>query len=100
MSVFIADGPLGICDRCQRKMLMRELSPDRDSPALMVCHECNDLRDPWRSAWVAKDADIVVDRARPERELDVPSTMTTVDANGVVKEGAIPADLTVKPSSQ
>lgn len=102
MSLFITDGPVAICDRCHTKYLRRELSPDRDKPGLMVCRHCNDVRDPWRQPWTPKDADISVDRPRPEQKLDVPNTMTTVDENGIVKEGPVtpPADRVVKATSQ
>lgn len=99
MSIFIHETPLAICDRCQQKLPRRELSPDRDKPGLLVCRFCNDVRDPWRKPWTPPDADIHVERPRPERALDRPSTMTTVDDTGTVVEGAIPVDLSVKPSS-
>lgn len=100
MSLFITDGPIAICDRCHTKMLRRELSPDRDKPGLMVCRDCNDVRDPWREPWTPKDADIHVDRPRPEQSLKIPSTETTVDETGHVVEGPLPTDLTQKPSSE
>lgn len=100
MSLFISDSPIAICDRCRTKMRRDELTQDRNSPGLLVCRECNDKVDPYRFPWHPKDSDIHVDRPRPELPLDVPSTMTTVDANGRVVEGAIPVDLSVKPSSE
>lgn len=101
MSLYITDGPIAICDRCQQKMLRRELSPDRDKPSLLVCRYCNDIRDPWRLPFTPKDADIHVDRPRPEIALDVPTTETTVDDTGHVVEGQLtpPADRVTKVSS-
>lgn len=101
MSIFITDGPIAICDRCHKKVLRRTLGPDRDKPGLMVCKTggCNDERDPWRQAWHPKDADIHVERPRPEQALDKPTTQTQVDENGRVVEGAIDNPLVQKPSS-
>lgn len=101
MSKFITNGPIAICDRCRTKYLRRELSPDRNSPGLIVCRPCNDLVDPWRKPWTPKDADISVERARPEEKLEVPTTMTGVDENGHVVEVPVtpPADRIVKASS-
>jgi len=39
---------IAICDRCKRKKPYVSLSPDRNSPGLRVCDECNDVFDPWR----------------------------------------------------
>lgn len=101
MSLYITDGPIAICDRCHTKYLRSELSPDRDKPGLMVCRPCNDVMDPWRLPFTPKDADIHVDRARPDQALDVPTTETTVDDTGHVVEGTLPtpAERVVKASS-
>ena len=103
MSIFINDGPLAICDRCRKKVLRKTLTPDRNSPGLMVCRNggCNDVYDPWRLPWTPKDADISVDRPRPEQQLDVPTTMTGVNDAGEVEEVPVtpPADRVVKSSS-
>lgn len=101
MSLYITDGPIAICDRCKVKMLRSELSSDRNSPGLMVCRDCNDVFDPWRKPWTPKDADISVDRPRPEQALDVPTTQTAVDGTGHVIEGTLtpPAERVVKASS-
>ena len=103
MSTFIQDGPLGICDRCRRKVLRKTLTPDRNAPGLMVCRAdgCNDIYDPWRLPWTPKDADISVKRPRPEQKLDVPTTMTGVSDTGIVEEVPVtpPADRVVKASS-
>ena len=101
MSLYIQDTPIAICDRCQVKKLRRELSPDHDKPGLMVCRECNDVKDPWRLPWNPPDADIHVDRARPDIALDTPTTETTVDDTGHVVEGPLtpPAERVTKVSS-
>ena len=39
---------LGICDRCRKKFPIGELSPDRDSPGLLVCREDNDELDRYK----------------------------------------------------
>lgn len=101
MSLYISDGPIAVCDRCKTKYLRRELSPDRNSPGLLVCRPCNDQFDPWRLPWTPKDADISVDRPRPEQALNAPKTETTVDEGGHVVEGPLtpPAERVVKASS-
>lgn len=100
MSVFIADGPIAICDRCSTKVLARDRSPDRNAPGLMVCRQCNDAVDPYRLAWTPRDGEAAVHRPRPESPLERPSTMTTVDERGHVVEGELPTDLSVRPSSE
>lgn len=39
---------IGICGRCSRKMYLEDLSPDPNSPGLMVCKEDLDDLDPYR----------------------------------------------------
>ncbi len=40
---------IAICDRCRFKYPIGRLSPDRNTPGLMVCDTgCNDEFDPWR----------------------------------------------------
>ncbi len=39
---------IALCDRCKRKFPLGELSPDRNSPGLMVCKADNDEFDPYR----------------------------------------------------
>ena len=41
---------IAICGRCSRKFLLAELSPDPNSPGLMVCKEDLDDYDPYRLA--------------------------------------------------
>jgi len=60
---------VGVCDRCRRKFPIGELSPDRNSPGLMVCAKDNDEYDPWRLP-PRKTEDITVRRPRPDTPLD------------------------------
>ena len=99
MSAYQKAGPLGVCDRCSFRFLLKELTSDRDSPGLLVCKDCNDVADPWRKPFNPRDADISVPRPRPETPLVAPTTMSTVDEDGRVVEGPIPDDLTVYPRS-
>ena len=39
---------IGICDRCKRKFPLGDLSPDRDSPGLLVCDDDNDELDRYK----------------------------------------------------
>lgn len=39
---------IAVCDRCNRKFPIGELSPDPNAPGLMVCREDKDIFDPWR----------------------------------------------------
>jgi hypothetical protein len=39
---------IATCDRCKLKFPIGELSPDRNTPGLMVCEADNDVFDPWR----------------------------------------------------
>lgn len=100
MPVFINGGPIAICDRCSVKMLLKELSPDRDSPGLMVCADCNDVRDPWRLPFVPKDGNVSVPGARPD-EAFTPTDTTTVNSDGTVVTAPVPSeeDLAVYPRS-
>jgi len=60
---------VGVCDRCNRKFPIGELSPDRNSPGLMVCADDNDKFDPWRLP-ARKTEDITVQRPRPDTPLE------------------------------
>lgn len=60
---------IGICARCSRKMPLAELSPDPNSPGLLVCEEDLDLLDPYRlPARVTED--ITLPFVRPDVPLD------------------------------
>lgn len=39
---------IAVCDRCKMKVVLAELSADRNSPGLRVCPGCNDEKDPYR----------------------------------------------------
>lgn len=97
MSVFIKDGPIAICDRCRFKFLHRELSPDRDSPGLMVCKDCNDQPDPWRLPFTPRDANIAVPRARPETPI-AGDVVSQVNASGTVVDVPIYKGAAVAPA--
>lgn len=66
---------IGICARCSRKMPLAELSPDPNSPGLLVCEEDLDLLDPYRlPARVTED--ITLPFVRPDVPLDTHVTNT------------------------
>jgi len=53
MSIFLdprgrATYGIGLCARCSRKFFLDQLSPDPNSPGLMVCEEDKDQLDPYR----------------------------------------------------
>jgi len=60
---------IAICGRCSRKMLLAELSPDPNSPGLMVCKEDLDEYDPYRLA-PRKEDQIVLPFTRPDVPLN------------------------------
>jgi len=73
MSIWIREGPVGICARCQRKMLLAKLSPDPNAPGLMVCDEDRDLFDPYRLP-ARKPENITLQRPRPDVQLAAPTS--------------------------
>ena len=60
---------IAVCDRCKFKFNRDELSPDRNSPGLLVCVDCNDEKDPWRLP-ARKTEDISVKLPRPDLPLE------------------------------
>lgn len=60
---------IAICGRCSRKFLLAELSPDPNSPGLMVCKEDLDDYDPYRLAPRAPDQ-IVLPFTRPDTPIN------------------------------
>ena len=60
---------IAICGRCSRKFLLAELSPDPNSPGLMVCKEDLDDYDPYRLAPRAP-AQIVLPFTRPDTPIN------------------------------
>ena len=65
---------IGICARCSGKFPLAELSPDPNSPGLLVCAEDLDLLDPYRlPARVTED--ITLPFVRPDVPLDNRATV-------------------------
>ena|SRR5712672_3359546 len=61
---------IGICARCSRKLPIAQLSPDPNSPGLLVCELDLDLLDPYRlPARVTED--ITLPFVRPDDPLVV-----------------------------
>ena len=70
---------LALCGRCSRKMLLSELSPDPNSPGLMVCRDDLDQYDPYRLAPRAPDQ-LVLPFVRPDDSVATnPSGLITQD---------------------
>lgn len=63
---------IAVCDRCNRKFPIGELSPDRNIPGLRVCREDNDEFDPWRLP-PRQPENIALRWARPDVPLLVPA---------------------------
>jgi hypothetical protein len=59
---------VGICDRCQLKFSLCDLTADRNAPGLRVCDQCNDAFDPYRLP-ARKTEDITVPNPRPDQPL-------------------------------
>lgn len=59
---------IGICARCSRKMFLEELSPDPNSPGLMVCKKDKDVLDPYRLP-ARQTEDITLPFYRPDLPL-------------------------------
>lgn len=69
---------IGICARCSQKFSLEELSPDRNSPGLMVCKDDNDEFDPYRLP-ARQTERINLDFVRPDVPLNVPATPVAYD---------------------
>lgn len=69
---------LGICARCSRKMVLSALTPDPNSPGLMVCDADRDDYDPYRLA-PRKEDQIVLPFVRPD-------TPVTTNPSGVITQ--------------
>jgi hypothetical protein len=39
---------IAVCDRCNLKMAYNKLRADGDNPALRVCRDCRDVKDPYK----------------------------------------------------
>ena len=61
---------IAICDRCRRKVYLRELTADRNSPGLRVCRYCNDVKDPWRLP-ARQTENISLRHPRPDTDLKI-----------------------------
>lgn len=78
---------LAICGRCSRKFKLADLTPDPNSPGLMVCAKDLDNLGPYRLAPRAEDP-LVLPFVRPDTPVETsePSTPNgtrfTTDANG------------------
>lgn len=70
---------IALCARCSRKFKLAELSPDPNSPGLMVCRDDLDEYDPYRLAPRAEDQ-IVLPFVRPDVSVATkPSGLITQD---------------------
>ena len=67
---------LAICGRCSRKMRLSELSPDPNSPGLMVCRADLDDYDPYRLPPRAEDQ-LVLPFNRLDDNLSVTGSAST-----------------------
>lgn len=79
MSIFLdtqGQSTLGValCARCSKKFPLGDLSPDRNSPGLMVCKADNDEFDPYRLPARQPD-NIVLPFVRPDIPLQVPTVV-------------------------
>lgn len=73
MSLYIntrgkSSASVALCDRCQFKFALDDLSADRDSPGLRVCDKCNDLPDPYLLP-ARKSEKLTPKYPRPEQQL-------------------------------
>lgn len=68
---------VGICARCSDKFFLEELSPDPNSPGLMVCAKDKDVLDPYRLP--ARETErITLPFNRPDVDLTDPSPPLSV----------------------
>lgn len=56
---------IAICDRCNFKYEYQSLRADGNVPALRVCEDCRDPKDPWRLPPIQPDA-IALKKPRPD----------------------------------
>lgn len=76
---------IGICARCSRKMFLEELSPDPNSPGLMVCREDLDVLDPYRLP-ARETEQITLPFNRPDVNIDVPLDEALEDERLIANE--------------
>jgi hypothetical protein len=98
---------IGICARCSRKMFLEELSPDPNSPGLMVCEEDKDVLDPYRLP-ARQTEQITLPFNRPDRHLTPGATglpvrdvlglrLETQDGVSIVTEDGEYLDIAIAP---
>jgi len=63
---------IAVCGRCKFKMNYNELSSDRNIPGLMVCKECNDLKDPYKLP-SKRPEKVTLQHPRPDEPLIMPT---------------------------
>lgn len=71
---------VGICDRCHKKFPIDKLSPDRNTPGLLVCEADNDVFDPWRLP-ARESEDITLPHYRPDVPLGITPAAETLDGD-------------------
>lgn len=78
---------IAICDRCRMKYPTTELSPDRNTPGLMVCRNgCNDEFDPWRLP-ARPTEDISLPFYRPDVPLGIQPDAAALDTYRITEGG-------------
>lgn len=79
---------IAICDRCKMKRKTVDLSPDRNTPGLMVCDEgCNDEFDPWRLP-ARPTEDISLPFYRPDASVAVAPEPDPLDTYRITEDGS------------
>lgn len=72
---------VAICDRCRIRMSANELRPDGNSPGLMVCKDCWDVKDPWRLPVRPTE---VINTRYPRPDVPLISPVVWVNTSGMV----------------
>ena len=80
------DLALAVCDRCRTKMPYVKLRPDGNSPALMVCRECCDEKDPYRLA-PRQTEEVSMQHARPDTPIPISSDYLLSDPGQYIING-------------
>jgi hypothetical protein len=98
---------IGICARCSRKMFLEDLSPDPNSPGLMVCEKDKDVLDPYRLP-ARQTEQITLPFNRPDLRLTGPSPplsvrdilglrLETEDGQAILDENGEYLDVVLEP---
>jgi hypothetical protein len=98
---------VGICARCSCKMSILDLSPDPNSPGLMVCEKDKDVLDPYRLP-ARQTEDLTLPFYRPDVNLTDPSPflpvrdilglrLETSDGRAIVNEDGEYLDVVIAP---